>query len=81
MLEMTLKDFDELYDLSLKIEMLTYLQYLTEFSEYEDETSQKISRNCKYYAKSYLMEEQCKTVESLMELIGKDGFVKPVKTK
>ena len=81
MLEMTLKDFDELYDLAVKIEMLTYLQYLTEFSEYEDETSQKISRNCKCYAKSFLSDEQCKTVKSLMELIEKDGFVKPVKSK
>lgn len=81
MLQIKLKDFDELYDLSLKIEMLTYLQYLTEFSDYEDETLQKVSHSSKYYAKSYLMEEQCKTVENLMELIGKDGFVKPIKIK
>ena len=81
MLEMELKDFDELYDLSLRIQMFAYLQYLTEFSDHEDETSQNISHNCKYYAKSYLLDEQCKTVKNLMELIEKDSFVKPQKPK
>ena len=78
MLKIALRDFDKLYDLSLKIEMLTYLQYLTEFSEYDDETLQQISDQGKCYAKSYLLEMQCKTVKSLKNLIDDENFANPI---
>ncbi|MBO5020747.1 MAG: hypothetical protein J6J13_01420 [Clostridia bacterium] len=77
MLKIKFQDLDELYFISLEIEVLTYLQYLTQFDDHEDETTQNIFGQSRNYAKSYLLEKQCEMVKKLKDLIERDDFVNP----
>ena len=73
-----LDDVDKLYDLSLELGMLTYLQGLMCYNHTDLAQDFEFAKN---YAREVLFDKQAEVVCELRRLLEKDGFTQPLENK